>query len=68
MTSPFHEDAFLSAIAAAGLAPVKQLSLADGKIVRYRVEGDKAGSRNGWAVSPTGTLEPVDDRHNGATL
>lgn len=50
MTAPFSEDAFLSAIAAAGLAPVKHLSLPDGKIVRYRVEGDKAGSRNGWAV------------------
>lgn len=50
MTSPFIDGEFLAAIAAAGLAPVKHLSLPDGKIIRYRVEGDKAGSRNGWAI------------------
>lgn len=43
-------DQFLAAIAAAGLAPVKALNLADGKLVRFRVQGDKAGSLNGWAV------------------
>lgn len=41
---------FLAAIAAAGLEPVKPLQFADGKLVRFRVQGDKAGSRNGWAV------------------
>lgn len=41
----------LDAIRAAGLAPVKELVLyGDGKLQRYRVEGDKPGSRNGWAV------------------
>lgn len=43
-------DPFIAATAAAGLAPVKAIDLADGKLVRFRVEGDKAGSRNGWAV------------------
>ena len=41
----------IDAMRAAGLAPVKELDLRpDGKLVRYRVEGDKPGSRNGWAV------------------
>lgn len=31
-----------------GLAPVKDIPVADGRIHRYRVEGDKPGSRNGW--------------------
>lgn len=43
-------DQFIAAMAAAGLVPVKGLDLADGKLVRFRVQGDKAGSRNGWAV------------------
>lgn len=44
-------DQFRLALAAAGLAPAGDLNLvADGKLQRYRVEGDKAGSRNGWAV------------------
>lgn len=35
----------------AGLAPHKPLDLQDdGKVHRFRVEGDKAGSRNGWYV------------------
>lgn len=39
------------AIRAAGLAPATELELrGDGKLVRYRVVGDKSGSRNGWAV------------------
>ena len=39
------------AIAAAGLQPHKALDLpADGRVHRFRVTGDKAGSRNGWAV------------------
>lgn len=43
-------DAFIAAMAAAGLAPVKSIALPDGQLVRFRVQGDKAGSRNGWAV------------------
>lgn len=40
-----------NAMALAGLAPAKTLDLTgDGKLTRYRVTGDKAGSRNGWAV------------------
>ena len=44
------DNEFLNAIAAAGLAPVKALDLPEGRIVRFRVEGDKAGSHNGWAI------------------
>ncbi len=41
----------LDAMRAAGLAPAKDIELhGDGKLTRYRVEGDKSGSRNGWAV------------------
>lgn len=41
----------LDAMRAAGLEPHKDLNLRDdGKLTRYRVQGDKAGSRNGWAV------------------
>ncbi len=44
-------DHFRQALAAAGLAPSGDLNLVgDGKLQRYRIEGDKAGSRNGWAV------------------
>lgn len=41
----------LDAMCTAGLAPHKEIDLRDdGKLTRYRVKGDKAGSRNGWAV------------------
>ncbi len=41
----------LDAMRGAGLGPAKALELReDGKLTRYRVEGDKSGSRNGWAV------------------
>jgi putative DNA primase/helicase len=41
----------LDAVAAAGLSPFKALDLEpDGKLHRYRVQGDKPGSRNGWYV------------------
>lgn len=44
-------DQFRQALAAAGLAPHGDLNLTgDGKLQRYRIEGDKSGSRNGWAV------------------
>ncbi len=39
------------AMASAGLCPHKPIDIpASGKIVRFRQEGDKSGSRNGWAV------------------
>lgn len=41
---------FLDTLRAASLEPAKPLSLVDGKLERFRVVGDKAGSRNGWAV------------------
>ena len=41
----------LDAMRAAGLGPAKDLDLHDdGRLIRYRVDGDKSGSRNGWAV------------------
>lgn len=42
------ETRFLDFMCAAGLSPVKEFPATDGRIHRYRVEGDKAGSRNGW--------------------
>lgn len=46
------------AMALAGLAPSKPIDIpADGKLHRYRVTGDKAGTRNGWFVSNDG-LQP----------
>lgn len=44
------ETDFLDVMRAAGLSPVKFEPVADGRIHRFRVEGDKAGSRNGWCV------------------
>lgn len=41
---------FINAMQAAGLAMHKDDPIADGCLHRYRVEGDKAGSRNGWYV------------------
>jgi putative DNA primase/helicase len=42
----------LEAMHAAGLAPHKELDLRDdGTLIRYRVQGDKAGSKNGYVVS-----------------
>lgn len=43
-------DGFLAALEQAGLAMHKPAVLADGCLHRYRVEGDKSGSRNGWYV------------------
>lgn len=41
----------LDAMREAGLVPARPLDLPeDGRLVRFRVEGDKYGSRNGWAV------------------
>lgn len=47
-------DKMLAAMAAAGLAPHKAIDLVDGELVRYRVEGDKPGSANGWAIFHAG--------------
>lgn len=41
---------FVEAMQAAGLAMHKADPIADGRLHRYRVEGDKAGSKNGWYV------------------
>lgn len=41
---------FLEALLAAGLAMHKAEPVADGHLHRYQVEGDKAGSKNGWYV------------------
>ncbi len=45
-----HEAAFLRAMSDAGLAMLKPALIGDGVLHRYRVEGDKAGSLNGWYV------------------
>ncbi|ACB35245.1 conserved hypothetical protein [Leptothrix cholodnii SP-6] len=47
MSAADHFEAFMRSV---GLAPAKPLNLTDGKLERFRVEGDKSGSRNGWAV------------------
>jgi len=48
--SRLYSDAFLQALADAGLAMHKPSLLADGSLHRYRVDTDKAGSTNGWYV------------------
>lgn len=45
------------ALASAGLRPHKSFDLpATGKIVRFRLDGDKSGSCNGWAVLHAGAV------------
>lgn len=44
------EGDFFEALRAAGLAPLKDIPVADGVLHRFRAEGDKAGARNGWYV------------------
>lgn len=48
MSSP-HAD-FLGALEVAGLTMHKPALTADGRLHRYRVADDKAGSKNGWYV------------------
>jgi putative DNA primase/helicase len=48
MSDPVEE--FLQAQEQAGLAMCKPAVTADGGLHRYRVDGDKAGSSNGWYV------------------
>jgi putative DNA primase/helicase len=45
-----NADAFLAALAEAGLPMIQADVIGDGRLHRYRVAGDKAGSRNGWYV------------------
>lgn len=46
----FYPDDFRHALAVAGLAMLKGELVFDGMLHRYQVEGDKAGSKNGWYV------------------
>lgn len=44
------------AMESAGLSPFKHIDIPDnGKLIRYRVVGDKPGSQNGWVVLHGGT-------------
>jgi putative DNA primase/helicase len=42
--------ALLDAMRAAGCEPAKPLDIETGRLLRFRVAGDKPGSRNGWVV------------------
>ena len=45
----------LDAMHGVGIGPAKDLVIvADGRVHRYRIEGDKPGSRNGWTVAYDG--------------
>lgn len=48
--SAFYPDDFRNALAVAGVAMFKGELVTDGMLHRYQVEGDKAGSKNGWYV------------------
>ena len=44
-------SSMLDAMAGAGLQPFRDMTLeADGRLHRYRVQGDRSGSQNGWYV------------------
>jgi putative DNA primase/helicase len=44
-------ESFMDAMRDAGIAPTSSNAVtADGRFCRFHVQGDKAGSRNGWAV------------------
>ena len=46
-----HVAAFLDAMRDAGVPPADLSEIvADGRLHRYRVEGDKSGSQNGWVI------------------
>ena len=48
---PIAKASMLDTMAHAGLAPFKDLDLEpDGRLHRYRIQGDRSGSRNGWYV------------------
>lgn len=40
----------VAAMRAAGIAPKKHLEPIEGELVRFEIEGDKAGAKNGWFV------------------
>ena len=40
----------MDAMAAAGIEPHGDIAPIDGKLIRFRAKGDKAGSRNAWAI------------------
>lgn len=44
------EGRFLDFLCSVGLRPVKFFPVADGRIKRFRIEGEKPGSKNGWCV------------------
>jgi putative DNA primase/helicase len=45
------QQSLISAMHEAGLSPHGEVTLSgDGKLTRFRVAGDKSGSRNGWVV------------------
>lgn len=46
--SALYSVAFLQAMSDAGLAMHKPALVGDGTLHRYRVDGDRAGSKNGW--------------------
>ena len=50
------EHGFIEALCAAGLEPHTELHLVDGELQRFWVRGDKAGSRNGYAVFHSGPV------------
>ncbi len=41
-------DQFLRAMSAAGIVPVRHDIVADGRLHRFRIDGDRAGKLNGW--------------------
>jgi putative DNA primase/helicase len=40
----------------AGIEPYADIDLQPGQLLRFRVKGDKAGSRNGWAIFHAGAV------------
>ena len=50
MTRADNREAFLRALNDAGLSMLKPEIIGDGGLHRYRVDGDKSGSMNGWYV------------------
>ena len=57
------ETRFLDFMRAAGLNPLKVSPVADGRIHRFRIVGDKAGSKNGWYVLH---LDPIPHGAGGS--
>jgi putative DNA primase/helicase len=52
-----HQAAFLDFCRSVGLGPLKAVDFLEGKLTRWRGEGDKAGAQNCWGVlytRPTG--------------